>query len=125
MEPRLGETNRPTADQLVRDTPDPPMRMAGALFGNRVYGVLEINNTQQVVNPGDKVGIYRVERVERDKIVMSRPGRKGRRTVEAALAGNPSLAGQYPTGDSGIPGGPTGYGGPPAGGGGSAGGGSR
>ena len=123
---RVREINTPTADQFVRDTPDPPMRMAGALFGNRVYGVLEINNTQQVVKPGDRIGtIYRVERVERDKIVLSRPGRKGRRLVEAPLAGNPALANQFPTGDFGIPGGPSGYGGPPAGGGGSSGGGSR
>jgi hypothetical protein len=105
----------PTVEQLVRDVPDPPMRMAGALFGNRVYGVLEINGQTQVVNPGDKVGIYRVERVERDKIVLSRPGPQGRRRVEAQLAGNPALAGQYPTGDPGVPGGPAGYG-PPGGG---------
>jgi hypothetical protein len=113
---RAEEIARPNPEQFIRDVPDPPMRMAGALWGNRVYGVLEINGQTQVVNPGDKVGIYRVERVERDKIVLSRPGRRGRRTVEALLAGNPSLAGQYPTGDSGIPGGPTGYGGPPGGG---------
>lgn len=104
----------PTVEQLVRDEPDPPMRMAGALFGNRVYGVLDINGQTQVVNPGDKVGIYRVERVERDKIVLSRPGPQGRRRVEALLAGNPALAGQYPTGDPGVPGGPAGYG-PPGG----------
>jgi hypothetical protein len=121
---RTKELQQPTLEQFVRDTPDPPMRMAGALWGNRVYGVLEINGQTQVVNPGDKVGIYRVERVERDRIVMSRPGRRGRRRVEALLAGNPSLAGQYPTGDAGVPGGPGGYGGPPGGppGGGSTGG---
>lgn len=114
---------RPTPDQYIREVPDPPMRMAGALWGNRVYGVLEINGQNpQVVNPGDKIGIYRVERVERDRIVLSRPSKHGRRTVDALLAGNPSLAGQYPTGDSGIPGGPSGYGGPP--GAGSSGGGS-
>jgi hypothetical protein len=125
LDSRYKEIATPSAEQFIRDTPDPPMRMAGALFGNRVYGVLEINGQTQVVNPGDRVGIYRVERVERDKIVMSRPGRKGRRTVEAPLAGNPALANQYPTGDSGIPGGPTGYGGPTPGGGGSGGSGSR
>lgn len=112
IDSRIKEINTPSPEQFIRDTPDPPMRMAGALFGNRVYGVLEINGSTQVVNPGDRVGIYRVERVERDKIVMSRPGRKGRRLVEAPLAGNPALANQYPTGDMGIPGGPTGYGGP-------------
>lgn len=109
---RIEEISKPTPDQFIRDIPDPPMRMAGALWGNRVYGVLEINGQTQVVNPGDKVGIYRVERVERDRIVLSRPGRHGRRTVEALLAGNPALEAQYPTGDAGIPGGPTGYGGP-------------
>jgi hypothetical protein len=119
VEERVREISTPTADQFVRDTPDPPMRMAGALWGNRVYGVLEINGSTQVVNPGDKVGIYRVERVERDRIVMSRPGRKGRRQVEAQLSGNPALANQYPAGDQGVPGGPGGYpgpGGPPGGG---------
>jgi hypothetical protein len=119
---RMEEATRPTPDQYIREVPDPPMRMAGALWGNRVYGVLEINNDTQVVTPGDKIGIYRVERVERDRIVLSRPSKRGRRTVDALLAGNPSLAGQFPTGDSGIPGGPTGYGGPP--GAGSSGGGS-
>jgi hypothetical protein len=113
IDARIQEISTPTPDQFIRDTPDPPMRMAGALWGNRVYGVLEINGQTQVVNPGDKVGIYRVERVERDRIVLSRPARHGRRTVEALLAGNPALAAQYPTGDNGIPGGPTGYGGPP------------
>jgi hypothetical protein len=87
--------------------------MAGALFGNRVYGVLEINGQSQVVNPGDRVGIYRVERVEREKIVLSRPGRQGRRRVEALLTGNPALAGQIPTGDPTLPGAPGAYGGPP------------
>jgi hypothetical protein len=109
---RIEEISKPTPDQFVRDIPDPPMRMAGALWGNRVYGVLEINGQTHVVNPGDTIGIYRVERVERDRIVLSRPGRHGRRTVEALLAGNPALEAQYPTGDAGIPGGPTGYGGP-------------
>jgi hypothetical protein len=118
---RREQITAPTAEQLVRDVPDPPMRMAGALFGNRVYGVLDINGQTQVVNPGDKVGIYRVERVERDKIVLSRPGRRGRRKVEALLAGNPALAGQIPTYDPGVPGGPAGYG-PPGGGGGTTGG---
>ena len=103
---RTKELSAPTPEQFIRDTPDPPMRMAGALWGNRGYGVLEINAATQVVNPGDKVGIYRVERVERDRIVMSRPGRRGRRRVEALLVGNPALAGQYPTGDSSVPGGP-------------------
>jgi hypothetical protein len=125
LDSRYKRISTPTPDQFVRDTPDPPMRMAGALFGNRVYGVLEINGSTQVVNPGDKVGIYRVERVERDKIVLSRPGPKGRRTVDAPLARNPSLAGQYPTGDSGIPGGPMGYGGSGPGPGGSSGGSSK
>jgi hypothetical protein len=120
---RLEEINTPTPEQFIRDVPDPPMRMAGALFGNRVYGVLEINGQTQVVNPGDKVGIYRVERVERDKIILSRPSRRGRKRVEAQLTGNPALANQYPTGDTGVPGGPAGYGGapgygPPGGGGG-------
>jgi hypothetical protein len=116
VEARAEEIAKPNPEQFIRDVPDPPMRMAGALWGNRVYGVLEMNGNPYVVTPGDKVGtIYRVERVERDKIVLSRPGRKGRRSVEALLAGNPSLAAQYPTGDSGIPGGPTGYGGPAGG----------
>jgi hypothetical protein len=116
---RIKEISQPTPDQFIRDTPDPPMRMAGALWGNRVYGVLEINGQTLVVHPGDRggpLGIYRVERVERDKILLSRPSRKGRRVVEALLAGNPGLAAQYPTGDANIPGGPMGYGGSPGGG---------
>jgi hypothetical protein len=116
VEERRRQVLEPTAEQFARDVPDPPMRMAGALWGNRVYGVLEINGQSQVVNPGDKVGIYRVERVERERIVLSRPSRTGRRTVEATLSGNPALQQQYPV-DSGVPGGPAGYGGPPGAGG--------
>jgi len=112
---REEEITKPNPEQLMREVPDPPMRMAGALWGNRVYGVLEINGKTELVHPGTEVGIYRVERVDRDRIVLSRPSRHGRRTVDALLAGNPSLAAQYPTGDSGIPGGPTGYGGPAGG----------
>jgi hypothetical protein len=107
---RQEELSRPTPEQFIRDVPDPPMRMAGALWGNRIYGVLEINGQTQVVNPGDKIGIYRVERIERDRIILSRPGRKGRRQVEAQLTGNAALENQYPTGDTGVPGGPAGYG---------------
>lgn len=112
VEERNRALQQPTPEQFAREVPDPPMRMAGALWGNRVYGVLEINGQTQVVNPGDKVGIYRIERVERDKIVLSRPARRGRRIVEAPLAGNPALQQQYPTPDAGVPGGPAGYGGP-------------
>jgi len=108
---RQEELQRPTPEQYVRDVPDPPMRMAGALWGNRIYGVLEINGQTQVVNPGDHIGIYRVDRVERDRIILSRPSRKGRRQVEAQLTGNQALEQQYPTGDTGVPGGPPGYGG--------------
>ena len=112
---RTKELQEPTPEQFVRDTPDPPMRMAGALWGQPCLRSSGDQRPDAGGNPGDKVGIYRVERVERDRIVMSRPGRRGRRRVEALLAGNPSLAGQYPTGDAGVPGGPSGYGGPSGG----------
>jgi hypothetical protein len=120
IEERARQLVEPSTEQFVREVPDPPMRMAGALWGNRVYGVLEINGQSQVVNPGDRVGIYRVERVERDRIVLSRPGRTGRRTVEAPLVGNPALQQQFPVPDPTAPGGAPGYpggipGGPPGG----------
>jgi hypothetical protein len=89
---------------------DPPMRMAGVIHGPRVFGILEVAGETRVVRPGETVGPYRVERVERQKIVLSRPIGKGkRRQVDVPLLDNPNAAQQY--GQPGMPG-PNSGGGP-------------
>jgi hypothetical protein len=86
------------------DMGDPPMRMAGVIHGPRVFGILEIAGETRVVRPGETVGPYRVEQVERQRIVLSRPiGSGKRRQVDVPLLDNPNAAQQY-----GVPGGPGG-----------------
>jgi hypothetical protein len=105
------------------ESPDPPMRMAGVLWGPRVYGLLEINGQVNSYTPGDTVqSIYRVERIERDKMVLSKRLANGKRKmIDVPLAGSPYAEQSYgttaPTG-SGYPGeggypGPGGAGGYP------------
>ena len=96
------------------------MRMAGVLWGPRVYGLLEVNGQVDSYTPGDTVAtIYRVEQIERDKIVLSKRLSDGKRKrVEVPLAGSPAAQGQYDTtagGYPGAPGGPGGYPGAPGG----------
>jgi hypothetical protein len=119
------------------ESPDIPMRMAGVLWGPRVYGLLEVNGEVNSYTPGDTVAsLYRVERIERDKMILSKRLNNGKRKrIEVPLSGNPYLQGQqgtydpttgaggygapggYPgSGPGGYPGSGPGYG-PPGGGG--------
>jgi hypothetical protein len=95
------------------ESPDIPMRMAGVLWGPRVYGLLEVNGEVNSYTPGDTVAsIYRVERIERDKMILSKRLNNGKRKrVEVPLSGNPYLqpqGGYDPTGAGGY-GAPGGY----------------
>jgi hypothetical protein len=95
---------------------DPPMRMAGVIHGNRVSGILEISGQPRVVRPGEAIGPYRVERIERERMVLSRPMSGGkRRMIDVPLQANPSLQQQFGTGAPGAPGfsGGSGPGAPP------------
>jgi hypothetical protein len=99
----------------VPEAPDIPMRMAGVLWGPRVYGLLEVNGQVDSYTPGDTVAnIYLVERIERDRIILSKRLSNGKRKkVEVPLAGSP-YASQYQGYDpnAGVPGTPGGYGAP-------------
>jgi translation initiation factor IF-2 len=121
-----------TVTGTAPESPDIPMRMAGVLWGPRVYGLLEVNGQVDSYTPGDTVAtIYRVERIERDRMILSKRLSDGKRKqVEVPLAGSPYAQGQYDTtggaggypggygapggypGAPGGPGGPPGYGGP-------------
>jgi hypothetical protein len=96
------------------ESPDPPMRMAGVLWGPRVYGLLEINGQVNSYTPGDTVqSIYRVERIERDKMVLSKRLANGKRKmIDVPLAGSPYADQSYPTDTSGAYPGAGGYPGP-------------
>lgn len=104
-----------TATGTAPESPDIPMRMAGVLWGPRVYGLLEVNGQVDSYTPGDTVAtIYRVERIERDRIILSKRLLDGKRKqVEVPLAGSPYAQGQYDTtgGAGGYPGAPGGPGG--------------
>jgi hypothetical protein len=81
------------------------MRMAGVIHGPRVFGILEVAGETRVVKPGETVGPYRVEKVERQKIVLSRPiGGGKRRQIDVPLLDNPNAAQQF--GGAGAPGAP-------------------
>jgi hypothetical protein len=84
------------------ESPDPPMRMAGVLWGPRVYGLLEINGQVNSYTPGDTVQtIYRVERIERDKMVLSKRLSSGKRKmIDVPLAGSPYADQSYGTTDT-------------------------
>jgi hypothetical protein len=90
---------------ILGATVDPPMRMAGIIHGPRVFGILDVAGQTQIVRPGQTVGLYRVERVERERIVLSRPiGGGKRRQIDVPLQTNPTA--QQQVGGPGYPGDP-------------------
>jgi hypothetical protein len=90
------------------ESPDIPMRMAGVLWGPRVYGLLEVNGEVNSYTPGDTVAtIYRVERIERDRMVLSKRLANGKRKmIDVPLASNPYLQGQTGADPNAYPGAP-------------------
>lgn len=85
-------------------------RMAGLIVGKNTYAILEVEGQTAVVKPGDILpDLSRVERIERDRILL----RKGNRAITVPLSANPTAAGG---GGGGMPGGgypgTGGYGGP-------------
>lgn len=107
---RWEKAQEETVTGTAPESPDIPMRMAGVLWGPRVYGLLEVNGEVNSYTPGDTVAtIYRVERIERDKMVLSKRLSSGKRKlIDVPLAGNPYFQGQTgapdPTGGYGAPG---------------------
>ena len=100
-------------------------RMAGLVVGKNAYAILEVDGQTAVVKPGDILpDLSRVERIERDRILL----RRGNRPIFVPLSANPNAVtggggtgytsptgasgyrpgGGYPTG-SGYPTGASGY----------------
>jgi hypothetical protein len=83
-------------------------RMAGLVVGKNTYAILEVEGQTAVVKPGDILpDLSRVERIERDRILL----RKGNRAITVPLSANPNAAtgGGGAGGAGGYPGGAGGY----------------
>lgn len=95
-----------SAGQTV--VPEPPRRVAGILYGDRVNALIQTHNGFETVKPGDRLidGTI-VERIERDRVIL-RPVTGPSRTVEIRLAASvvplepPTTT--TPSGSSGRPG---------------------
>jgi hypothetical protein len=112
--------------------PIPAMRVAGVIFGSAAgpTATMQIGSEFIQVSPGKMIPegnpVYRVERIEQDKVVLTRRWEMGSRTgvqrIEVTLAGSAPQAGGgafgggamggYP-GGSGYPGGKGSPGAPP------------
>ncbi|MFN3648092.1 MAG: hypothetical protein ACK47B_00820 [Armatimonadota bacterium] len=81
----------------------PTMRVAGMVEGSQIAAVLQIGSQYMTVTPGKMVPegnpVYRVDRVEKDKIFLSRRwetgGRKGVQRIEVGLRGSPEMGNPY------------------------------
>jgi hypothetical protein len=106
-----GGANPNDPNAMTQDTgPDTTQRrMAGLVVGKNTYAILEVEGQTAVVKPGDILpDLSRVERIERDRILL----RKGNRAISVPLSANPNAVvggGGGPTGPGG------GYGGYPTG----------
>jgi hypothetical protein len=93
--------------------PVPPMRVAGIIHGNdQLTAMIQMGDVFMTVTPGNMIPegnpVYRVERIEQDKVFLSRRwelgDRKGVQRIEVALANG--QRGQAPVGSvPGFPGG--------------------
>lgn len=74
--------------------PVPPMRLVGVVFGRQLTGMLQMGSEYIQVTPGKMIPsenpIYRVQRLEPDKVVLTRRweigNRKGVQRIEVPLA---------------------------------------
>jgi len=106
--------------------PIPPMRVSGIVEGRQIAALLQIGAAHIQVTPGMSVPndnpVYRVERIEKDRVFLSRRWeygeRRGVQRIEVPLQGDPSA--QQGFGGGGFPGaggaGAPGGGGPGSGG---------
>lgn len=92
--------------------PIPAMRVSGVVQGtSQITALLQIGSEFIQVTPGAMIPrdnpVYRVERIERDKVVLTRRWeqgeKKGTQRIEVSLAGNAPAAG------AGVIGGPGGF----------------
>lgn len=105
--------------------PPPPMRLVGVIYGSVLSAMLQMGSEYIRIKPGAMIPsenpVYRVERIEPDKVILTRRwemgNRKGVQRIEVPLATSAApppmpVGGAMPGG--GGPGSmPGGYGGPP------------
>lgn len=88
----------------VSEVTGPPRRMAGVLWNDRVWAILESGEAQEaesfIVKPGDIVEGGRVQIITRDKLVLSGEGKKPRDVYLRPMERKPP-----PTTGPGMPGG--------------------
>lgn len=111
------ELNPPKPPEQVDTTEDagppvPPMRVTGIVLGSQVAAVLQIGSQYMQVTPGRMIPegnpVYRVERIETDRVVLTRRWqageRKGVQRIEVNLAGGAAPVAPVAPG-VGVPGG--------------------
>lgn len=101
------------SDDENEGPPVPAMRVTGIILGNQVSALMQIGSEFMQVTPGkwipnDTNPIYRVERIEQGKVILTRRweegNRKGIQRIEVGIAG---AGGQRPGGPGyrpGVPG---------------------
>lgn len=87
------------------EEPQPTRRMAGLLLNGRIFAIIETNGKSEIVQPGDMLSdrLARVERIERDKVVLKTTTGKNPRRLIIRMAAAP----QTDTGGGGAEVGPT------------------
>ena len=86
--------------QAALMAPQPRRRMAGLLYNQRLYAILETEGESQVVKPGDLTadGKARVEIIEPTRIILKTTDAEYPQTIEVKMAGADSPAeGAIPT----------------------------
>ncbi len=101
------------SDDETDGPPIPSMRVTGIILGNQVSALMQIGSEFMQVTPGkwipnDTNPIYRVERIEQGKVVLTRRweegNRKGVQRIEVGIAGTggQGRAGGYRPGAPGM-----------------------
>jgi len=98
-----GGTTSVSGSVTAEDQPDTSQRrVAGIVAGRNVSAILEVDGQTAVVKPGDVLpDLSRVERIERDRVLL----RKGNRAIFVPLSSSPN----GPTGGGPVAGGATPY----------------
>jgi len=82
------ERIRKLEEQTAQLAPQPQRRMAGLLYNQRLYAILETDGNAQIVKPGDQTadGTAIVQTIEPNRIILRTLDQKNPRTIEVKMA---------------------------------------
>ncbi|MEN6520160.1 MAG: hypothetical protein ABFD46_03285 [Armatimonadota bacterium] len=100
--PRIFPPERVEIKELQRYKPQPPRRVAGILYGDKVNALIQTPDGWEVKRPGEKLSDGTiVEKIERDRVILRTVGSDGEPSfVEVRLAASLSQIDQSAAGNS-------------------------